>query len=751
MIMVSLLLPLPYVNLHRNDEAWRQLCASQLVEHLAVKNAERIEALCTDAAFELVPRDPAGRCFIGVPEDIAAAPGFGDAIELITGATEAHVADLEYGIGNDTVEQIDGFRGFDDLAERLGDPGALAQVKSSAAKLVEGILADARAIWNEERARHELWYGNVYQAVAGPFVDPESVSWLEDEDVPPIAEMPRSLKGYYPASFFPSGKYPFTAHDVPFDVEAGLDAEADLPRGYRVESWVRPQSTDLCQGSDAHVASIYQRWQQRGFDGQPRVVYRGPFAIDGRYFYLSGAVFRSTWQTVVVGSLGSVADGHLHIFTLSKSFESESAPDEEYAGRVADAIEGALRSMAANLCSERYPTGSLLLCSPAFESTNLNHLTTILASGFVNMPTLSVTLGAALEEAASKHYQAPVKADIIKTDQRTGDFESRIVRMSLPGPHACDIYLDLVCRDDHFFVELLTTCDFNDEKTSDVVFDAQDAVLDACDGMGAWQTHAALNEPRLYSTVLEVFLPHFRPDSAKLIQTLTNEDVPRLMGEDGWHSRVESRDEVDDGGMRVLEISLHDDEHCLTCFMRTLICGDTATMTLGILYNEGYAPCAEADGFIDNFTATGIALARTLFAVVPEGAQDTTERWSPELSIALCERCRDALGGVVEPPFLADFERVDNEAEAPTAADAAAGNEPAAEGTVEADGNAGAAEANATASEEPLPAAAAAPDASTSPAASSDEAPTPKFCYNCGSALEPGVRFCSHCGTQVAR
>lgn len=727
MIMVSLLRPLPYVNLHRNDEAWRQLCASQLVEHLAIQNAERIEALCTDAAFELVPCDPAGRCFIGVPEDIAAAPGFDDAVELITGATEAHVADLEFGIGNDTVEQIDGFRGFDDLAERLGDPDALAQVKNGAAKLVEGILADARAIWNEERARHELWYGNVYQAVAGPFVDPESVSWLEDEDVPPIAEMPRSLKGYYPASFFPSGKYPFAAHDVPFDVEAGLDAEANLPRGYRVESWVRPQSTDLCQGSDAHVASIYQRWQQRGFDGQPRIVYRGPFAIDGRYFYLSGAVFRSTWQTVVVGSLGSVADGHLHIFTLSKSFESESAPDEEYAGRVADAIEGALRSMAANLCSERYPTGSLLLCSPAFESTGLNHLTTILASGFVNMPTLSVTLGAALEEAASKHYQTPIKADIIKTDQQSGGFEGRIVRMSLPGPNACDIYLDLMCRDDRFFVELLTTCDFNDEETSDVVFDAQGAVLDVCDGMGAWQTHAALNEPRLYSTVLEVFLPHFRPDSARLILTLSNEDVPRLMGEDGWHPRVESRDEVDDSGMRVLETSLHDDEHCLTCFMRTLTCGDTATMTLGVLYNEGYAPCAEADGFIDNFTTTGIALARTLFAVVPKGAQDATERWSPERSIALCERCRDALDGAVEPPFLADFERADSVAETPATEEAPA------------------------ASEAPLPTETPAPDAAADLAAPANQPPAPKFCYSCGSPLAPGVRFCSHCGTQVAQ
>lgn len=216
-------------------------------------------------------------------------------------------------------------------------------------------------------------------------------------------------------------------------------------------------------------------------------------------------------------------------------------------------------------------------------------------------------------------------------------------------------------------------------------------------------------------------------------------------------ARVESRDEVDGGGMRVLETSLHDDEHRLTCFMRTLICGDTATMTLGILYNEGYAPCAEADGFIDNFTATGVALARTLFAVVPEGAQDATERWSPERSIALCERCRDALGGVVEPPFLADFERADKEAEAPTAADAATDNEPVAEGTVEADGNTCAVEADAAANEDPLPAAAAAPDASTSPAASADKAPAPKFCYNCGSPLGPGVRFCSHCGTQVVR
>ena len=155
--------------------------------------------------------------------------------------------------------------------------------------------------------------------------------------------------------------------------------------------------------------------------------------------------------------------------------------------------------------------------------------------------------------------------------------------------------------------------------------------------------------------------------------------------------------------------------------MRTLTCGDTATMTLGVLYNEGYAPCAEADGFIDNFTTTGIALARTLFAVVPKGAQDATERWSPERSIALCERCRDALDGAVEPPFLADFERADSVAETPATEEA------------------------------PLPTETPAPDAAADLAAPANQPPAPKFCYSCGSPLAPGVRFCSHCGTQVAQ
>ncbi len=748
MILVSLLRPNLKLNLASTDALWRQVCAGQLVDHLGIQNGERIAAACTDAAFELVPCDPDGRCFIDVPEDIRACPGFDDALEALTGATEAHVADGEFGIDAGVSKDLDGFRGFDDLASLLDDPSALPDIQAEAAQLMDAIVADAQAIWTEERSHSNAWYGNVYEAVAGQFLGEESVCRLDNTDVPPISQMPLRQNVFWDAWFLPSSQFPFTRYDVqPGDAPA-LEAEASLPNGYRAESWLLPAGDSLCDAVDTFESMMERTWEPRGLTSQAHCIFGGPFAINGMYFHLYSDVFRSDWQTFVVGGVAAVVEGRVRLFALSKPIENDRAADEEYPDRVVAAIEGALRSVAARIAGARRSTGNAMLCAPAFTSTGLVRISTSLGRGYVPMAELTAALGAAAEEAVSKRYQTPISAETVDTSSLYGaEFESRAIRIRLPEQRRSTVYLIITRTDDCFAVEQLTTNDYDDDAITDAFFDVQEAVMDALDGLGGQASCISLMEPHLSNTVLEVFVPHFLEVFTQVLLNLADDEMLRLFAADGLAVRVERSDETDEDGVRVVEVRLHDGTGHYTCYVRALLHEDTATVTCDIIYNTVAAPTAEDELFLDDFALLATSFAQTLFAVAPVDSDEPAEPWSLERALAFCSDFRDALGEELDPPYLDLFTEVDDEDD--VGADAQSGEVQAPE-PVEIPASAQVAPQQApqpTPASQPVPE----PQPAAAPPTAAAPQPAPKFCYACGTPIAPGARFCTNCGTQIAQ
>lgn len=662
MILVSLLRPNLKLNLASTDALWRQVCAGQLVDHLGIQNGERIAAACTDAAFELVPCDPDGRCFIDVPEDIRACPGFDDALEALTGATEAHVADGEFGIDAGVSKDLDGFRGFDDLASLLDDPSALPDIQAEAAQLMDAIVADAQAIWTEERSHSNAWYGNVYEAVAGQFLGEESVCRLDNTDVPPISQMPLRQNVFWDAWFLPSSQFPFTRYDVqPGDAPA-LEAEASLPNGYRAESWLLPAGDSLCDAVDTFESMMERTWEPRGLTSQAHCIFGGPFAINGMYFHLYSDVFRSDWQTFVVGGVATVVEGRVRLFALSKLIENDRAADEEYPDRVVAAIEGALRSVDARIAGARRSTGGAMLCAPAFTSTSLVRISTSLGRGYVPMSELAAALGAAAEGAVSKRYQTPISAETVDTSNLYGaEFESRVIRVRLPEQRRSAVYLIITHTDDCFAVEQLTTLDYDNDAITDAFFDVQEAVMDALDGLGGQVSCVSFMEPHLSNTVFEMFVPHFLEGFTQVLQNLADEEMLRLFAADGLSVRVERSDETDDDDGRVVEVRLHDGADHYTCYVRALLHEDTATVTCGIIYNSVAVPTAEDELFLDDFAIVAISVVEQMFAVAPVESDEPAAPWSRELALAFCSDFRDALGEELDPPYLDLYTEVDDE------------------------------------------------------------------------------------------
>ena len=731
MIVISLLRPSPRFMLALNDDVWQHTCASQLVEHLGIENAERVAASCTDAAFELVPRDPAGCCFVGAPYDIAECPGFDEAIAQLRGATEAHVAATEYGIESDALEKIDDFHGFDDLAERLGNPAALARVQERAAELLGGIVAEAGAIWSNEHDHARQWYGNVLDAVTGPFVNPGSVAAVDEEDVSLKIDVVPRLAVFYPSSFFPAGTFGYTMHEPRGDGNPYLEAEANLPHGYRAESWVFPGSMDLLQVTESRGGELERLWQRRGFACQLLPSATGMFGIGGQLFHLYSDIFTSTWQTVVAGSLGTIADGQAHVFTLTKTFENAQAPDGGYAERVADAIAGVLRSMAANLAGAYIPTGDTLACVPGFAPANLIRFSTTIATGMVSMSSLVVMLGGAIEEKVSELYETPVPVEAFDGGN-LGDreIESRILRFGLPRPDTCALYATIARTDDCFVVELFEPLGNDGPTTLDTLYDARDTVHKTLDELQVYWT--SYTESQTFPTVFEIFVPHFRADKLRIFDELAREAMPEMMREDGLSVRVERRDEVDEEiSLRTVETMVHNDEHHVSGFLRVLMSNDSASVTCGILYGKGHVACDEEAAFVGSFTKCSIACAEELFCVLPDDLAGEAEPWSYQLATRYTDRCCAVLGEDLGGSYITFIKRQDEDstgAEAPgDAAEEAptAGTEPA---TV------------------PVPAPATAPARVAAPAS----APAPKFCYHCGAPLSPEARFCASCGTQVA-
>lgn len=749
MILVSLLRPNLKLNLASTDALWRQICAGQLVDHLGIQNGERIAAACTDAAFELVPCDPDGRCFIDTPEDIRACPGFDDALKALTGATEAHVADGEFGIGAGVSKDIDGFRGFDDLASLLDDPSVLPDIQADAARLMDAIVADAQTIWTEERSHSNAWYGNVYEAVAGQFVGEESVCRLDNKDVPPISQMPLRQNVFWDAFLLPSPQFPFTRYDVqPGDAPA-LEAEASLPHGYRAESWLLPESDNLCDAVDAFECMMERTWEPRGLTSQAHCIFGGPFAINGMYFHPYSDVFRSDWQTFVVGGVTVVVEGRVRLFALSKLIENDRAADGEYPDRVVAAIEGALRSVAARIAGARRSTGNAMLCAPAFTSTGLVRISTSLGRGYVPMSELTVPIGAAVEEAMSKRYQTDINAEIINTDSLYGtEFEGRVIRVRLPEQRRSAVYLVITRADDCFAVEQLTTLDYDNDAIIDAFFDVRDAVIDALDGLGGRVSCISFVNSHLPNTVLEVFVPHLLDVYAQAILNMADDESLQLFAEDGLAVRAERSDETDEYGIRVVEVKLHDSAGHHTCCIRALLHEDTATVTFDIIYNTDDAPTAEDELFLDDFALLATSFAQALFAVAPVDSDEPAEPWSLERAVALCGDFRDALGEELDPPYLDMFTEVEggNDAGADAQPDEVQAPEPA---------EMPAPEQTAVPQQAPQPAPAPqqapAPQPAAAPTTAAAPQPAPKFCYACGSPITPGARFCTNCGTQIAQ
>ena len=759
MIVISLLRPSPRFMLNVCDDVWRHTCASQLVEHLGIENAERIAAACTDAAFELVPCDPAGCCFIDIPADIAACPGFDEAVAQLRGATEANVADAEYDIEAQSFEELDDFHGFDDLADRLSDPEALARVQERAAELMEGILADARAIWNNERNRAAQWYGNVLDAVTGPFVNPESVAAVDEEDLPAEIDLFPRLNVFYPSSFFPAGAFGYTMHDPRPDGRPSLEAEADLPHGYRAESWVHPETMDLMKVTNARAGELERLWEQRGFACQFLPSGTGMFGIGGQLFYEYSEIFSSSWQTAVVSSLGTIVDGRTHVFTLSKTFENAQAPDDDYAERVLNAIAGVLRSMAAKLAGVVTPTVDTIPCMPGFAPANLIRFSTTIATGTASMSTLVVTLGGAIEEKVSAIYETPVPVEAFDGGN-LGDrkIESRILRFGLPRPDNCALYATITRADDCFVIELLEPVGNDGPTTLDTLDDVQDTIHNTLNEMRVYWT--SYTESLAFPTVFEIFVPHFRADKLHVFDVLASEAMPKMMEEDGMPARVEHRNETNEEvDLRTVETTVHDDEHHVAGFLRVLLSNDTASVTCGIVFDEGYVECAGASAFISSFTKCSIACAEELFCVLPSDLAGEAEPWSYHLATRYTDLCCAVLGEHLGGSYITFIERQGAESAGAEVPGNAAEEEPAAEVAASPmTENAATCVPGATpepattpaAGTEPAAVPASVPATAPAPVAAPASAPAPKFCYHCGAPLSPGARFCASCGTQVA-